>query len=128
MELTSAAGNTDRVWFADQAARNILDVKAERRQAVEISFSTPLTDSILRKANMATKAISSSDLIWIFHEKLKEYDDHPFFGVKLAVVPGGNGDWKVVTRRKLPSRKPDMAARISTIEKQLRKRYRLAAE
>ena len=82
----------------------------------------------LRKDDMPTKTISSSDLIWIFHEKLKQYDDHPFFGIRLAIVRDDNGDWSVRTQRKLPNRKPDMATRISTIEKQLRKQYRLAAD
>jgi hypothetical protein len=77
---------------------------------------------------MATKVISSSDLIWMFHEKLKQYDDHPFFGIRLAVVGGENGDWRIITQRKMPSRKPDIATRISIIEKQLRKQYRLANE
>jgi hypothetical protein len=77
---------------------------------------------------MATKAISSSDLIWIFHEKLREYGDHPINEIRLAIVRGDNGDWKVITQRKMPKRKPDMAIRISLIEKQLRRRYTLAAE
>lgn len=77
---------------------------------------------------MATKAISSSDLIWMFHEKLREHSDHPHYGIALAVVGAGDGDWKVITERKLLKRKPDIAARISAIERQLRRRYRLAAE
>jgi hypothetical protein len=64
----------------------------------------------------------------MFHEKLREYGDYPFRGIRLAVVRGDNGDWSVITQRRLPNRKPDMATRISTIEKQLRKQYRLAAE
>jgi hypothetical protein len=73
------------------------------------------------------KKISSSDLIWMFHERLKEYDDHPFNGISLAIIPRGTSDWEVVAQRRLPKRKPDMATRISTIEKQLRKQYTLAA-
>lgn len=74
------------------------------------------------------KRISSADLIWMFHEKLKEYDDHPFSGVALAVIPDGNGDWTVAMQRRVPKRKPDMATRITAIEKQLQKQYTLAAE
>jgi hypothetical protein len=77
---------------------------------------------------MARKRISSSDLIWIFHERLKEYDDHPFTGIALAVVPRGSGDWSVAMSRRMPKRKPDMATRIGAIEKQLQKQYTLAAE
>jgi hypothetical protein len=80
---------------------------------------------------MRRKRVSSSDLIWMFHEKLQEYSDHPFHGISLAIIPSGNGDWKVATQRRLPrrkSRKPDLATRISTIEKELQKQYILAAE
>jgi hypothetical protein len=105
-----------------------LDVTAEWCEGWRRIYTTGRYSSFLRKGDMATKAISSSDLIWIFHEKLREYGDHPFHGIRLAVVRGDNGDWKVITQRKLPSRKPDMATRISTIERQLRKHYRLAAE
>lgn len=77
---------------------------------------------------MARKRISSSDLVWMFHERLKEYDDHPFHGISVAVLPGRDGEWMVVTQHKLPMREPDMARRIRKIEKQLRQEYRLAAE
>ena len=77
---------------------------------------------------MARKKISSSDLIWMFHEKLQEYGDHPFHGISLAIIGSDNGDWEVRTQKKLPGRKPDMAKRINAIEKQLRKQYTLAAE
>jgi hypothetical protein len=80
------------------------------------------------EAAMARRRISSSDLIWMFHERLKEYDDHPFTGVALAVIPIGNGEWAVAMTRRVPRRKPDMATRISAIEKQLQKQYTLAAE
>jgi hypothetical protein len=64
----------------------------------------------------------------MFHERLQEYGDHPFLGIALAIIRRGNGDWEVTTQKKLPRRKPDMATRISAIEKQLRKQYTLAAE
>ena len=77
---------------------------------------------------MARKRISSPDLIWVFHERLKEYGDHPFHGVALAVIPSGNGDWSVAVSKRVPKRKPDMATRITAIEKQLQKQYTLATE
>jgi hypothetical protein len=77
---------------------------------------------------MARKRISSSDLIWILHERLKEYDDHPFHGVSLAVVPESNGDWTVVTQSRLPKRDPDLKVRLRSLERKLRQEYRLAAE
>lgn len=77
---------------------------------------------------MARKRISSSDLVWMFHERLKEYDDHPFHGVPLAVIPGSKGDWTVAMPRRLPKREPDMKVRIGKIEKKLRQEYMLTAD
>jgi hypothetical protein len=64
----------------------------------------------------------------MIHERLKEYDDNPFHGVSLAIVPSGGGEWTVVTQHKLPKREPDLATRISTIESQLRQQYTLKAQ
>jgi hypothetical protein len=77
---------------------------------------------------MARKKVSSSDLIWMFHQKLEEYSDHPFHGISLAIIRGGNGDWEVVTQKRLPKRDPDIASRIRAIEKGFRKQYTLVAE
>ena len=77
---------------------------------------------------MARKRISSTDLVWVIHERLKDYGDHPFHGVSLAVVPESNGDWTVVTSKRVPEREPDMATRIRKIEKQLRQEYVLAGK
>jgi hypothetical protein len=41
---------------------------------------------------MAKKAISSTELIWIFHEKIKEFDDCPIHGVNRLGVPTPIGD------------------------------------
>ena len=77
---------------------------------------------------MGRRRVSSSDLIWMFHERLQEYGDHPFLGIALAIVRRGDGDWKVTTQKRLPKRNPDLATRISAIEKQLRKKYTLVAD
>ena len=84
--------------------------------------------SVSGSSEMARRRISSSDLIWMFHEKLVEYGDHPFRGISLAIIRGAKGDWEIVTQRKLPKREPDLTKRISTIKKQLQKQYTLAAE
>jgi hypothetical protein len=81
-----------------------------------------------RGDDMARKRISSSNLIWMFHERLKEYEDHPFNGISLAIVPGINGEWTVVTQARVPKREPDLVSRIRKIEKKLRQEYMLAAE
>ena len=77
---------------------------------------------------MAKKRISSSDLVWMFHEGLRAYNDHTYHGISLAIIRGEKGDWTVVTQRKLPKREPDMKVRIGKIEKKLRRQYSLAAE
>ncbi len=77
---------------------------------------------------MRKKRISNSDLIWIFNEMMREYDDYPQTGISLAILHRGNGNWDVVTQRKLPKRKPDLAMRVSSIKKQLQKQYSLAAD
>jgi len=77
---------------------------------------------------MARKRISSSDLVWMIHERLKEYGDHPFNGVSFAVIPGSKGDWTLVTQARVPKREPDMKVRIGKIEKPLRQEYMLTAE
>ena len=75
---------------------------------------------------MGRKKISSSDLIWLFHQRLKDYEDHPFHGISLAVIPTGKGGWDVITPQRLPKREPDLGIRVSAIAKQLKKLYTLA--
>ncbi len=62
----------------------------------------------------------------MIHERLREYDDHPFNGISLGIIRGEKGDWTVVTQRKLPKREPNMKVRIGKIEKKLRQEYMLA--
>ena len=45
---------------------------------------------------MAKKAISSTELIWIFHEKIKELDDCPAQGLSIAVVPMPDVGWSAL--------------------------------
>jgi hypothetical protein len=52
-------------------------------------------------------------------QKLKEYSDHPFHGIALAIIRGGKGEWGVITQRRLPKREPNLAKRVRAIEKQL---------
>ncbi|MDO8293391.1 MAG: hypothetical protein Q7T29_11095 [Gallionella sp.] len=41
---------------------------------------------------MARKKISSTNLIWLFHEKLKDFDDYPLHGISIAIVPEDKGE------------------------------------
>jgi len=45
---------------------------------------------------MAKKSISSTDLIWLFHEKLRESDDCPGSGLLIAIVPAPDVGWAVL--------------------------------
>lgn len=77
---------------------------------------------------MARKKISSTDLIWQFHEKLKEFDDHPLHGISVAIVPEDEGEWRAVTTQNVMKRRPVWAGRIQSIEKRLRREYSLIGD
>jgi len=75
---------------------------------------------------MAKTRISSSDLVWIFTEKLRSFDEcSP--GTNIAIVPSEDG-WTAVTggRRRGQHRRCDR--RIEQIQKQLREIYVLARD
>jgi hypothetical protein len=75
---------------------------------------------------LAKKRISSTDLIWIFREKLSSFADCPK-SIKLAIVPSDAG-WTVVMTAADRKRLPDCAKRIEQIQKQLREVYVLAKD
>ena len=78
---------------------------------------------------MARKRISGTDLIWMFHEELKEFGDYPLQGISLAILPQNKGEWTAVRPRNVRVRRAALwAARIDAIEKRLRKQYILAAD
>ena len=65
---------------------------------------------------MAKTKISSTDLIWVFHEKLKAFDDNSAKGFVIAVVPTQNGNWAVVTTQQVQMQRPLWAQRIQAVE------------
>lgn len=69
-----------------------------------------------------TKArISSSDLAWVFAEKLKEFGDcNPYIAV--AIIPAEEG-WIAVTDKKLRDRFPKCAERVDQLQEELRETY-----
>ena len=77
---------------------------------------------------MARKKISSPDLIWLFHEKLKDFDDYPLHGISIAIVPEDKGEWRAVTTRNVQTKRPLWAGRVQTVEKRLRKEFSLIAD
>jgi hypothetical protein len=75
---------------------------------------------------MAKTKISSTDLIWIFREKLSSYDDSPP-SIPIAIIPS-NESWKAVTTQRVRKRRPDCVKRIEQLQKQLREVYVLAKD
>ena len=71
---------------------------------------------------MAKKAISSTDLIWIFHERLKEFDDCPA-SASIAIVPMPDVGWTALISPKQRARQPRCARRVEELQKQLREMY-----
>jgi hypothetical protein len=74
---------------------------------------------------MAKTRISSTDLAWIFQEKLNAFDSCPP-AVSIAIVPTGEGGWGAVTTARVRAAYPLCARRIEQIQKQLRGIYVLA--
>lgn len=69
---------------------------------------------------MKTK-ISSTDLVWIFREKLSSFNDcSP--SIAIAVVPSSHG-WTAVTNKRENVRRPKCVRRIELIERELRAVY-----
>lgn len=94
-----------------------------RRGTTEIFISPEKQEAGI---GMAKTRISSSDLVWIFTEKLRSFDEcSP--GTNIAIVPSEHG-WTAVTggRRRGQHRRCDR--RIEQIQKQLREIYVLARD
>jgi hypothetical protein len=72
---------------------------------------------------MSKKAISSTDLIWLFHEKLKESDDCPGSGLSIAIVPAPDVGWTVLMSPRQQNKHPVCARRVREIQKQFREMY-----
>jgi hypothetical protein len=75
---------------------------------------------------LARQRISSTDLIWIFQEKLSSLAECPP-SIKIAIVPNG-ASWTVVTTSRDRNGRPDCVRRIEQIQKQLREIYVLARD
>ena len=75
---------------------------------------------------MARIKISSTDLIWIFREKLSSFDDcSP--SIAIAIVPSREG-WTAVTTHRNRTDHPNCVKRIEQLQKQLREIYVLAKD
>jgi hypothetical protein len=74
---------------------------------------------------MAKKKILSSDLAWIFLERLRSFDDCAA-AISIAIVPSRDG-WTAVAN-KTKAQRPRCATRIVQIQKQLRELYVLTKD
>src|SRR5713226_10131584 len=77
--------------------------------------------------HMAKTRISSTDLAWIFQEKLNAFHSCPP-AASIAIVPTGEDGWAAVTTARVRAAYPLCARRIEQIQKQLRGIYVLAED
>ena len=76
---------------------------------------------------MAKKRVSSTDLIYMIHERLRTFADYPLHGIPVAVVPTKAGDWTALTTQLIRKRRKIWADRMQAVEKQLRQQYSIVA-
>ena len=72
------------------------------------------------------KKISSTDLGWIFRERLSTFDDR-FKVAPIAIVPSKQG-WEVVISGRHRTAEPELVKRIKQVEAELQAVYRLARD
>jgi hypothetical protein len=88
-----------------------------------VSVGIPLQGLGLRGIYpLAKTKISSTDLIWIFREKLLSFDDCPR-SISIAIVPSDEG-WTAVTTQHVRKGHPNCVKRIEQLQKQLQKQLR----
>jgi hypothetical protein len=68
---------------------------------------------------MAKIGISSTDLVWVFHERLEAFDDASR-GVPIAIVPAPGVGWRAILGK---TQNPPWARRVEGIQKQPREIY-----
>ena len=66
--------------------------------------------------------ISSTELVWVFHERLEAFDDCSR-EVPIAIVPAPNVGWMALMSARSRTQNPHWARRVEAIRKQLRKIY-----
>ena len=81
----------------------------------------------LAKSWMGKTKVSSTDLIWMFHQRLLSFEDFPQQGqISLAIVPTGKKGWtNVVGPRVRSSSATRWKTRIGTIERELQAAFAL---
>jgi hypothetical protein len=72
---------------------------------------------------IARAKISSTDLLWIFQERLASFDDR-FKRAPIAIVPSHRG-WHAVKSRGYTFGEPQLSRRIQQVQAELEPIYRL---
>ena len=103
------------------------EVSASPRFASMIQAGALVLQLFADEAKMAKKAISSTDLIWIFHEKLKEFDDCPD-SMSIAIVPMPDVGWAALMSPRQRAMHPQCARRVEVLQEQLRELYVLKGQ
>ena len=66
--------------------------------------------------------ISSTELIWVFRQRLEAFDDCPP-EVPIAIVPAPDEGWTAVMSAQTRTQNPHWARRVEGIQKRLREIY-----
>jgi hypothetical protein len=74
---------------------------------------------------MAKIWISSTELVWVFHQRLEAFDDSSK-QVPIAIVPVPDVGWMALMSAKSRTQNPHWARRVEDIQKQLREIYVLS--
>jgi hypothetical protein len=96
--------------------------------AVAIAFDRdPVQGLAFRGIYLLAKTrISSTELIWMFRERLSSFDDCTP-SMAIAIVPSAAG-WTALTTRRDRASRPDCVKRIEQIQKRLRGVYALSKD
>jgi hypothetical protein len=108
-------------WHVVERFSDVVITYGDNRFTIEEFGSWMGEDHSMKK----TKA-SNDELIWMIHERLKEFHDHPQQAViPIAIVPRSGGDWSALMSNRRQSRREVWAGRIAAIERDLRKSFAL---
>jgi hypothetical protein len=113
------------VVVQDIVERESIESQANTRSSTAAGFVlfSPETPGL---GGMAKTEISSTDLVWVFTEKLRSFGDcAPTLSI--AIVPSEDG-WRAIASRNHRHAHPLCAKRIEQVQKQLREIYVLAKD
>src|SRR5260370_17409695 len=133
LSTRALCGNRCRAEEPEQATlRGVCDLANRGNARDRIRRSSRQKTGVLRYrrnhgGHMAKTRISSTDLAWIFQEKLNAFDGCPP-AVSIAIVPTDDDGWAAATTATGRAGHHLCARRIEQIQKQLRGIYVLAKD